>query len=286
MNPENSAFSTMISYRLEPEIYSVTELNAFLNCVDDYNLKQYPIHIKLNTGMNRLGFIENDFDELITILSATDLVRVDSIFSHLATSDMPEENDFTLHQIDTFTKWTSILKSKLNSNPILHILNTSGIFNYNTYQFDMVRVGIGLYGVGNATEENKQLQNVATLKTIVLQINKVNVGESVGYGRRFVADKPTKIAIIAIGYADGIRRSYGNGKGYVLINNKKAPIVGSICMDMLMVDVTNIDAKVGDEVIIFGENLRITELAKAWDTIAYEVMTSISQRVKRIFYKE
>ena len=151
---------------------------------------------------------------------------------------------------------------------------------------DMVRVGIGLYGVGNDVNEDAQLQNVATLKTVVLQINEINEGESVGYGRRFIANKYSKIATVAIGYADGIRRSYGNGKGYVSIKGKKASIIGSVCMDMMMVDVTDLDVKVGDEVVVFGNDLRITEIAKSWDTIPYEVMTSISQRVKRIFYKE
>lgn len=286
MNPENSAFSNMIAYQLEPEIYNLTELSAFINAAESQNMMHYPVHLKLNTGMNRLGFVENDFDTLVEILKNTQIVSVASIFSHLATSDMPEETEFTLHQIKLYQNWTTFLKDRLKISPILHILNTSGIFNFNEYQMDMVRVGIGLYGVGNSRQENDQLQNVATLKTVVLQINNINMGESVGYGRRFKAEKPSKIATIPIGYADGIRRSYGNGIGYVLINGIKAPIVGSVCMDMLMADVTNCDAKVGDEVIVFGNDLRITEVAKAWNTIPYEVMTAISQRVKRIFYKE
>lgn len=286
MNPENSAFSTMIAYDLEPEIYNVTELESFLQIAENQNLYNYPIHLKLNTGMNRLGFVEKDFDSLIHLLKQTNLVEVASIFSHLATSDMPEERDFTLQQIQTFKKWSDQIKSQLSINPILHILNTSGIYNFGEYQLDMVRVGIGLYGVGNDTNEDAQLQNVATLKTVVLQINDVDKDATVGYGRRFKATKKSKIATIAIGYADGIRRSYGNGKGYVLVNNQKAFIAGTVCMDMLMIDVTDIDVKIGDEVIVFGNDLRITEIAKIWETIPYEVMTAISQRVKRIFYKE
>ncbi|MEG1267016.1 MAG: bifunctional UDP-N-acetylmuramoyl-tripeptide:D-alanyl-D-alanine ligase/alanine racemase, partial [Myroides sp.] len=286
MNPENSAFSTMIAYNLEPEIYNIEELNTFLQIAENQNLYNYPIHLKLNTGMNRLGFVEKDFDGLINLLKQTNLVEVASIFSHLATSDMPEERDFTLQQIQLFQKWATDIKNQLNINPILHILNTSGIYNFGEYQMDMVRVGIGLYGVGNDTNEDAQLQNVATLKTVVLQINDVEKDATVGYGRRFKAEKKSKIATIAIGYADGIRRSYGNGKGYVLVNNKKAFIAGTICMDMLMIDVTDMDVKIGDEVIVFGNDLRITEIAKIWETIPYEVMTSISQRVKRIFYKE
>jgi len=286
MNPENSAFSTMIAYNLEPEIYNIEELNTFLQIAENQNLYNYPIHLKLNTGMNRLGFVEKDFGGLINLLKQTNLVEVASVFSHLATSDMPEERDFTLQQIQTFQKWSAYLNGQLNINPVLHILNTSGIYNFGEYQMDMVRVGIGLYGVGNDTKEDAQLQNVATLKTVVLQINDVEKGATVGYGRRFKAEKKSRIATIAIGYADGIRRSYGNGKGYVLVNNQKAFIAGTICMDMLMIDVTDIDVKIGDEVIVFGNDLRITEIAKIWETIPYEVMTSISQRVKRIFYKE
>ncbi len=286
MNPEHSAFSSMIAYQLEPEIYSLNELDAFLKEAQTHNLYQYPIHIKLNTGMNRLGFVEEDFDKLTEILKYTNLVKVESIFSHLATSDIPEEKTFTLQQIRLFEKWAGYLKTSLHIQPLLHILNTSGIYHFNEYQNDMVRLGIGLYGVGNNLQENEQLQNVATLKTVILQINHIHTGDSVGYGRRFKAHENRKIATIPIGYADGIRRSYGNGKGYVLIHEKKAPIIGTICMDMLMVDITHIQAKPGDEVIIFGNNLRITEIAKIWATIPYEVMTAISQRVKRIFYKE
>ena len=286
MNPENSAFSTMIAYNLEPEIYNRAELESFLQIAENQNLYNYPIHLKLNTGMNRLGFVEKDFDALINLLKQTNLVQVASIFSHLATSDMPEEKNFTLQQIQKFKKWSAYLKEELRIQPLLHILNTSGIYNFGEYQMDMVRVGIGLYGVGNDLDEDTQLQNVATLKTVVLQINDVENDATVGYGRRFIAERKSKIATIAIGYADGIRRSYGNGKGYVLVNNQKAFIAGTICMDMLMIDVTNIDVKVGDEVIVFGNDLRITEVAKLWETIPYEVMTAISQRVKRIFYKE
>ncbi len=286
MNPENSAFSTMIAYNLEPEIYNIEELKAFLQIAENQNLYNYPVHLKFNTGMNRLGFVEKDFDVLINLLKQTNLVEVASMFSHLATSDMPEERDFTLQQIQTFKKWTDYLKNQLQINPLLHILNTSGIYNFGEHQMDMVRVGIGLYGVGNDKNEDAQLQNVATLKTVVLQINEVEKDKSVGYGRRFKATKNSKIATIAIGYADGIRRNYGSGKGFVLINGQRAKIIGTICMDMLMIDITGMDAKIGDEVIIFGNDLRITEVARIWETIPYEVMTSISQRVKRIFYKE
>lgn len=286
MNPEISAFDSMIAYQLEPEIYNLQVLKAFHSVVAQHNLYQYPIHLKFNTGMNRLGFIEDDLPELVFYLQKSNFLKVVSVFSHLAVSDMPQEKAFTLKQIQNFQKWTGFINKQLSIQPIKHILNTSGIYHFSDFQMDMVRIGIGLYGVGNDSEENKQLQNVATLKTTVLQINNVEAGENVGYGLRYIAPDRRIIATIAIGYADGVRRSYGYGKGYVLIKGKKASIVGSICMDMMMVDVTGIDVQVGDEVIIFGSELRITEIAKSWDTIPYEVMTAISQRVKRIFYKE
>lgn len=286
MNPEPSTFSTLISYLLEPEIYNLPELEAFSKEVNKAEQYQYPIHIKLNTGMNRLGFKEAHLLELTAYLQNTSLVTVKSIFSHLAASDDDNQKAFTLQQIERFNDWSAELINKLNIKPIRHILNTSGIYNFPEYQLDMVRLGIGLYGVGNHPDENQQLKNVAKLKTVILQINEIEIGESVGYGRRYQADSKRRIATIPIGYADGIRRAYGNGKGSVLVQGERAKIVGSICMDMLMIDVTDINCTEGDEVVIFDENLRITEIADTWETIPYEVMTSISQRVKRIFYKE
>ncbi|HLV46193.1 MAG TPA: bifunctional UDP-N-acetylmuramoyl-tripeptide:D-alanyl-D-alanine ligase/alanine racemase [Flavobacterium sp.] len=286
MNPEPSTFSTLIAYQLEPEIYSLTELKRFADEVKKSENHQYPVHIKLNTGMNRLGFKHNDLPELIAYLKNTQYIAVQSIFSHLAASDDISQTAFTLQQIAHFDDWSKQLMTKLDIRPIRHILNTSGIYNFSAHQFDMVRLGIGLYGVGNHPEENQKLKNVAKLKTVILQINEIENGESVGYGRRFTADKFRRIATIPIGYADGIRRSYGNEKGFVLVHGQRAKIVGTICMDMLMIDVSDISANEGDEVVIFDENLRITEVAKIWETIPYEVMTSISQRVKRVFYKE
>lgn len=286
MNPEKSAFLSMLAYRLEPEIYNLEMLQSFVSEAQKHNCYQYPIHIKLNTGMNRLGFKPNDLSSLCNYLKQTNIVRVDSIFSHLATSDMPEYRNFTLAQIQRFKEWSGEIINQLQYRPILHILNTSGVFHFPEKALDMVRLGIGIYGVGNSEEENVQLRNVSSLKTLILQINEISSGESVGYSRKYIADTPKKIATIPIGYADGIRRSYGNEIGSVWINGKLAKIVGNICMDMMMVDVTNMDATNGDEVVIFGENLRITEVAKLWKTIPYEVMTSISPRVKRVFYKE
>ena len=286
MNPEPSTFATLIAYQLEPEIYSLKELQAFVLAVEKAETYQYPVHLKLNTGMNRLGFKNDDLPELIAYLRDNHLIAIQSVFSHLAASDDPSQKEFTLQQIRQYDQWSSQLIKELSIQPIRHVLNTSGIYNFAEYQYDMVRLGIGLYGVGNHPEENQQLRNVAKLKTVILQVNTLAVGETVGYGRRYKAAEPQRIATIPIGYADGIRRAYGNEVGSVLVNGERAKIVGSICMDMLMIDVTHIDAAAGDEVVIFDENLRITEIANKWQTIPYEVMTSISQRVKRIFYKE
>lgn len=286
LNPENTSFSAIIQHGLEPEIYSLKGLNAFLKIAAQKKLENYPIHIKLDTGMHRLGFEQNNIDELIFTLKENQSVKVKSILSHMATSDDLAHKDFALSQIELFEKLSSKLMSELKIKPIRHILNTSGISNFPQAQYDMVRLGIGLYGVSNDVEEQKFLENVGTLKSIISQIRTIPAGDSVGYGRRFVAEKPTKIATIPIGYADGISRHWGNETGFVVIHNKKAKIVGSICMDMLMVDVTEIKCKEGDPVIIFGESPTVTFIANQLKTIPYEILTSISQRVKRVFYRE
>ncbi|MGL5276503.1 bifunctional UDP-N-acetylmuramoyl-tripeptide:D-alanyl-D-alanine ligase/alanine racemase [Myroides sp.] len=286
MNPEINAFSAMIAYDLEPEVYSVRELNAFLKVARERNCYEYPIHIKLDTGMHRHGFLTGDLDELIEVLRHTNVVEVKSIFSHLSSSDMPEYTDFTLGQIDMFTQNSDKLMQELDINPIRHILNTSGIFHFTAYQFDMVRLGIGLYGVGNDKEEMQQLANVSTLKTRIMQIKEINDADSVGYGRRFRSQGRTRIATVPIGYADGVHRSWGAGVGYVLVNGQKAEITGSICMDMLMINVTNINCEENDEVIIFGKDLPVTIIAEKINTIPYEILTSIALRVKRIFFVE
>lgn len=286
LNPETTSFAAIIQNQLEPEIYSLKGLHAFLKIAEQKNLKHFPIHIKLDTGMHRLGFEANTLDDLIAVLKGNQTVAVKSILSHMATSDDLAHREFALSQLDLFEKLSSKLIQELQIHPIRHILNTSGISNFTEAQYDMVRLGIGLYGVSNDAEEQKQLENVGTLKSVISQIRTISEGESVGYGRRFVAERTTKIATIPIGYADGISRHWGNGVGFVMVNNQKATIVGSVCMDMLMVDVTEIPCKEGDQVIIFGKNPTVNDLAKALHTIPYEILTSISQRVKRVFYRE
>lgn len=286
LNPETTSFTAIIQHHLEPEIYSVKGLKAFLKIAEQKKLKHFPIHIKIDTGMHRLGFEEDNLEDLIQILKGNETVQIKSILSHMATSDDLKHNAFSKSQIALFEKLSTQIQIELNIKPILHILNTSGITNYPESQYDMVRLGIGLYGISNDEEEQKELENVGTLKSVISQIRTIDKGESVGYGRRFIADRSTKVATIPIGYADGIRRSWGNGVGYVTINGKQAKIIGSICMDMLMVDVTDIDCKEGNTVIVFGENPTIPFMAKQLNTIPYEILTSISQRVKRVFFRE
>jgi alanine racemase len=285
LNPEISSYKAMIAYNLEPEMYSVSGLTSFIELAKEKNLNGYPIHLKMDTGMHRLGFEKSEVTELITLLKHNNFVKVTSVFSHLAASDNFDFKVFTLQQIQLFESIVSELSAALTIQPIRHILNTSGIFNFPEYQFEMVRLGIGIYGVGNSEEEQISLENVSVLKSIISQIRTVNENESIGYSRKFVVQKQMKIATIPIGYADGIRRAWGNEKGYVLIHNQKATILGNICMDMLMVDVTSIPCEERDEVIIFGENPHVQEIASVCGTIPYEILTSISQRVKRIFYK-
>ena len=286
LNPETTSFAAIIQHHLEPEIYSVKGLKAFLKIAEQKKLKHFPIHIKIDTGMHRLGFEEDNLEDLIQILKGNETVQIKSILSHMATSDDLNHDAFSKSQIALFEKLSTKIQTELNIKPILHILNTSGITNYPEAQYDMVRLGIGLYGISNDEEEQKELENVGTLKSVISQIRIIDKGESVGYGRRFIADRSTKVATIPIGYADGIRRSWGNGVGYVTINGKQAKIIGSICMDMLMVDVTDIDCKEGNTVIVFGENPTVPFMAKQLNTIPYEILTSISQRVKRVFFRE
>jgi len=285
LNPEISSYESIILHGLEPEIYSFKGLKQFIKICQEKNIQNYPIHLKIDTGMHRLGFEEHQILELIFILKQQNQVKIISILSHLAASDAQEFEEFTNQQINEFKNICQNIENQLNITSIKHILNSSGISNYTDSQLDMVRLGIGLYGISNDETEQKYLENVSTLKSVISQIKTIKPNESVGYGRRFMAQEITKTATIPIGYADGISRLWGNGLGYVLINNQKATILGSICMDMMMVDITSIDCEEGDEVIVFGTQPTLNEIAKTTQTIAYEVIAGISQRVKRIFYR-
>jgi len=287
MNPEQHSYQTIIEYDLEPEIYSFRVLELFYEAVQKSGYdKKYPIHIKLETGMHRLGFKDFELDQLSETLSEKNL-KVQSMFSHLSSSDMPEERAFTLKQFEVFEKNSSYLIEKLGYTPIRHILNSSGITSYSEHQYDMVRIGIGMLGESSDHEIQKQLQSVVSFKTVISQISMVEGGESVGYSRRYKADHLTRIATVPVGYADGIPRLIGNQVGSLGVNKTLAPIVGNICMDMMMINVDNIpNVKEGDTVTVFNAKPSLKEFAGYCKTITYEVLTSISPRVKRIYIKD
>ncbi|QBA23177.1 bifunctional UDP-N-acetylmuramoyl-tripeptide:D-alanyl-D-alanine ligase/alanine racemase [Chryseobacterium indologenes] len=287
MNPEQHSYQTIIEYNLEPEIYSFRVLELFYEAVQKSGYdKKYPIHIKLETGMHRLGFKDFELDQLSETLSHKN-VKVQSMFSHLSSSDMPEEKEFTLKQLEVFDKNSSYLIEKLGYTPIRHILNSAGITSYKDHQHDMVRIGIGMLGESADFEIQKQLRSVVSFKTVISQISTVENGESVGYSRRYKADHPTRIATIPVGYADGIPRLIGNQVGNVGVNKTLAPIVGNICMDMMMINVDHIPGvKEGDTVTVFNAKPSLKEFAGYCKTITYEVLTSISPRVKRIYIKD
>lgn len=283
MSPEPSAFDAMLRYNLEPEIYSLEVLRSFLHFLPE-EVTDFPIHIKLDTGMHRLGFEPQQIEEL-TVLLDKEKLKVVSIFTHLVATDDKQHDEFTKLQVSKYEKMYETLATSLTYRPIRHVLNTSGVSRLPNYQFDMVRVGIGLYGFDAALAEG-ELQTVATLKTTVSQIKQLQPNETVGYRRRGVLPNGGRIATVKIGYADGYSRSFGNGVGKMLVDGKLVPTVGSICMDMCMLDVTGIDVKVGDEVIVFNEQHRIVDLAREIHTIPYEILTNVSQRVKRVYYYE
>jgi alanine racemase len=284
MNPEKSSFDQIIQYQLEPEIYSFKVLQQFAATVENFGQMHYPVHIKLDSGMHRLGFMEKDVDKLITVLQSQEQLQIKSVFSHLAGSDEEQFDGFTRAQIKVFDQESTKICKAFSHKILLHILNSAGIERFPEAQYDMVRLGIGLYGISAIDQNN--VQQVSKLKTIILQIKQIPTNETVGYSRRFKAEKLTPVGIVPIGYADGLHRSLGNGVGKLMVKNTMVPIIGSICMDMCMVDLTGIDAQEGDEVIVFGDNNPITKLAALMNTISYEVLTSISQRVKRVYYQE
>lgn len=282
LHPQSVNFEEVIDHCLEPSVYSHFVLTEFIQTAERLGLKDYPVHLKLNTGLNRLGFDEVELDEVLMLLSQTSAIKVKGIFSHLAASEDWKEREFTLGQINKFRNMAHKLVEALSYRPLLHLCNTSGIMNYPEATHDMVRSGIGLYGFGNDSEISKHLKPIGTLKTIISQIHNIEPGESVGYNRAFIASEKTKIAVLPIGHADGINRQYGNEKAGVIVNGKYAPIIGNVCMDMLMIDITGIDCTDGDEVIIFGGPQPATDFAGTGNTISYELITGISQRVKRV----
>ncbi len=284
MNPDPSSFEVMIRYNLEPEIYSFSSLHQFSENASKHGLYQYPVHIKIDSGMHRLGFMPYDIDNLALKLKETDCLRVVSVFSHLAGSDDPALDKFTHHQAEVFEEAVSKIRSALGYSFLRHILNTSGIARFPQYQFEMVRPGIGIYGVGRY--DGIELKPAGRFKTRISQIKMIPAGEPVGYGCADVSDDERNIAIVPVGYADGLNRRLGNRKGNLFIKGRRVSIIGNICMDMCMLDVSGLEVKEGDEAEIFGENISINELARQCETIPYEILTSIPARVKRVFFRE
>lgn len=284
MNAEETSFDAIVQHQLEPELFSFDFLSAFQRYLGNSGIQHYPVHIKLDTGMHRLGFEANDIDELCKRLLATNCFKIQTVFSHLAASDMSSLDDFTKQQAVSFQQSTERLQAAIGYPFRKHISNTSAIHRHPELQFDMVRLGIGLYGVDSLIQD--QLRNVTTLKTTISQIKKVKAGESVGYSRKGIASKDSVIATVRIGYADGYPRLLSNGAGRMLINGKLAPVIGNVCMDMTMLDITGIRASEGDEVIVFGEELPVSEVANWALTIPYEILTGVSQRVQRVYFEE
>lgn len=285
MNPEMTAFKTMFDYELEPEVYSFRMMDALIRAAEKEGITNYPVHIKLDTGMHRLGFDPlNDIDEVVDRLTHQNAIIPRSVFSHFVGSDSDDFDDFSASQFDKFQQAANKLQSAFSHKILRHIANSAGIEHFPERQLDMCRLGIGLYGVN--PRDNHLINNVSTLKTTILQMRAVPANETVGYSRKGKLSRDSVIAAIPIGYADGLDRHLGNGNGYCIVNGCKAPYVGNICMDVAMIDVTGIDCKEGDMVEIFGNNLPVSVLSDALQTIPYEVLTSVSNRVKRIYLME
>ena len=285
MNPEMTAFKTMFDYDLEPEVYSFRLLDALVKAAEREGVSGFPVHIKLDTGMHRLGFDpEHDMERLIDRLKHQDAVIPRSVFSHFVGSDADCFDDFSAHQFELFDKGSRQLQAAFPHHIIRHIDNSAGIEHFPERQLDMCRLGLGLYGIDS--RDNHIINNVSTLKTTILQIHRVPAGDTVGYSRKGTIDHDSMIAAIPIGYADGLNRRLGNRHCYCLVNGQKAPYVGNICMDVAMIDVTGIDCREGDQVEIFGDHLPVTVLSDVLETIPYEVLTGISNRVKRVYFQD
>lgn len=282
LHPQKIHFKALIEHCLEPSMYSKNILADFMTMAQGMGTQEYPVHLKFNTGLNRLGFSVRDIHEIPSLLKKQSAIKVIAILSHLAATEDPTEAEFTLLQLARFKDICQKMDALITPKPFKHVLNTSGIINYPQAQYDMVRSGIGLYGYGNQPEVDVHLRPVGTLKTIIAQLHSIPAGETVGYNRKYTSYKETITATLPLGHADGIGREYGHGKTYVLVNGKKAPLVGNVCMDMIMIDVTGIHCKEGDEVVIFGKGLPATQFAETANTISYELLTGLSQRIKRV----
>ena len=283
MNTDAAAFDVLLEYNLEPDLYSIGIYTQFVDFLSARGIQQFPVHLELETGMNRLGLSAED----VEFISFNTAVKIKSVFSHLAASEDPAFDQFTAEQAERYGKMVLIIEKKLGYNVIKHIANSSGASRHPELQLDMVRLGIGLYGIDRWMPKEADLQEVSTLKSTVAQVKKISSEDTVGYGRRGKTDHVALIATVRIGYADGYNRRLGNGIGHMLVHGKRAPVIGSICMDMTMIDITGIgDVAAGDEVTIFGPALPVTELAAWTGTIPYEILTGVSQRVRRVYFEE
>jgi len=282
LHPQLHNLELLITHRLEPNLYSEKIFLFFLELASKLKLKAYPIHLKFNTGLNRLGFKASDTGFILDHLKNLKTVHLLSIFSHLVASEDIDEKEYTLGQIKAFNAISDALNDELGHRPIMHMSNTSGIINYPEAHFDMVRLGLGLFGFTNDPKLNSKLKNVLSLKTVISQIHEIDKNESVGYNRGFISQHKIRTATLPIGHADGLFRSYGQGQVSVKVNGQKAPIIGNVCMDMVMIDVTKIQCEEGDEVIIFDCQQDILNLANAASTISYEILTSFTSRINRV----
>jgi Alr-MurF fusion protein len=294
MNPELQSFETMLTYNLEPEIYNFRLLNRLSEMLlkNSHANAGFPVHVKLDTGMHRLGFVRDELNELIVRLKNSKRIKIQSVFSHLAASDEPAQDDFTQHQIDELDFMCKEITKQLGYPVIRHLLNSAGVIRFPEAQYDMVRLGIGLHGIAPTASEQKNLLNTSTLRTTISQVKNISAGETIGYNRKAKLTRDSQIATVAIGYADGLNRKLGYGKGKMLVitsgssTGKFAPIIGSICMDMTMLDVTDVPAREGDEVIVLGDAYTASDMANDLGTIPYEILCGISQRVKRVYFQE
>ncbi|MGC9151594.1 MAG: bifunctional UDP-N-acetylmuramoyl-tripeptide:D-alanyl-D-alanine ligase/alanine racemase [Microbacter sp.] len=284
MNPEANSFNLLFEYQLEPEIYSFNLLESFIRSASRQGISDYPVHIKIDSGMHRLGFEEKDMQELTTLLRSTGTVHVQSVFSHLAGADEAQFDPFTHQQVAVFTRCADQLESACGYRVLRHLLNSAGIERFPQYQFDMVRLGIGHYGI--SAVGSSDILNVCSLITTVLQVRNVKAGETVGYSRKGKIEQDSTIAVLPIGYADGYDRRFSNGVGKMLIHGEIVPVVGTVCMDVTMIDVTGLDVHEGDAVVVFGDRLPISQVAASIGTISYELLTNVSRRVKRVYFQE
>ncbi len=287
LNPNGVNYKAMFQYRLEPELYNLDMGRDLIKEGKRYGVHDFPVHIKIDSGMHRLGFTREQLPELIALLKGQDVITPASVFTHLSVADEPDQDEYTQAQFDYFEECSEMLQQAFDHHIMRHVLNTSGIVRFPERQYDMVRIGIGLYGVRTLFDGSEDsLKPVSALRSIIISIKEWPAGTTIGYGRHGVLERDSRIATVTIGYADGFDRHFGNGKVSMWLNGKLCPTVGNVCMDAVMIDVTDVPCKVGDTVEIFGEHTPIEQLSDARGTIPYEILTSVAPRVKRVYYRE